>query len=67
VHFQFRFNGIPVSLGKKILLQNAGTSIDDYPYIQFYVDLECVVFCPKIDHKVKATVSKIGETYIGKK
>ena len=54
-----------MSLGKKILLQNAGTSIDDFPYVQFYVDLECIVFCPKVGHKVKATVSKIGETYIG--
>ena len=27
-------------MGKKSLLQNVGTSIDDHPYIQFYVDIE---------------------------
>lgn len=52
-------------MGKKVLLQNAGTSIDDHPFIQFYVDLECVVFTPKVGKKVKATVNKIGETYVG--
>lgn len=53
-------------MGKKTLLQNVGGSIDDHAFIQFYVDLECVVFTPKVDKKVKATVNKIGETYIGK-
>lgn len=52
-------------MGKKILLQNVGSSLDDHPFIQFFVDLECVVFTPKVDKKVKAVVNKIGETYIG--
>lgn len=52
-------------MGKKSLLQNVGTSIDDHPYIQFYVDIECIVFSPKVDKKCKAVVNKIGETYIG--
>jgi hypothetical protein len=54
-------------MGKKSLLQNVGTSIDDHPYIQFYVDMECIVFTPKINKKCKATVNKIGETYVGKR
>lgn len=49
---------------RKVLLQNTGTSIDDYPYIQFNVYLECIVFCPKLNQKVKANVNKIGDTYI---
>ena len=53
-------------MGKKTLLQNVGTSIDDHGFIQFYVDLECIVFTPKVDKKVKAVVNKIGDTYIGK-
>ena len=52
-------------MGKKIQLQNVGSSLDDHPFIQFFVDLECVVFTPKVDKKVKAVVNKIGETYIG--
>jgi hypothetical protein len=60
------FDGVPISIGKKTLLQNVGTSFDDHAFIQFYVDLDCVVFTPKVDKKVKAVVSKIGETYIGK-
>lgn len=51
-------------MGKKTLLQNVGMAIDDHAFIQFYVDLECVVFCPKVDKKVKAVVNKLGETYI---
>ncbi|CAF1058510.1 unnamed protein product [Brachionus calyciflorus] len=58
------FGGVPIAMGKKTLLQNVGTSIDDHPFIQFFVDLECVVFVPKVDKKVKAVVNKIGETYI---
>ncbi len=54
-------------MGKKSLLQNVGSSIDDHPYIQFYVDMECIVFTPKINKKCKATVNKIGETYVGKR
>jgi hypothetical protein len=54
-------------MGKKTLLQNVGTSIDDHPYIQFYVDIECVVFTPKVDKKVRAVVNKVGETFIGKR
>ena len=53
-------------MGKKTLLQNVGTSIDDHAFIQFYVDLECIVFTPKVGKKVKAVVNKIGETYVGK-
>lgn len=52
-------------MGKKTLLQNVGNCIDDHPFIQFYVDLECIVFMPKIGKKVKASVNKIGETYVG--
>lgn len=52
-------------MGKKLLLQNVGSMIDDHPYIQFYVDIECVVFTPKVDKKVKAVVNKVGETFIG--
>jgi hypothetical protein len=52
-------------MGKKTLLQNVGTSIDDHPYIQFYVDIECVVFTPKVDKKVRAVVNKVGDTFIG--
>ena len=48
-----RFGGVPIAMGKKSLLQNVGSSIDDHPYIQFYVDMECIVFCPKIDKKCK--------------
>ena len=48
-------------MGKKSLLQNVGTSIDDHPYIQFYVDIECIVFSPKEGKKCKAVVNKIGE------
>ena len=60
------FNGIPIEVGKKSLLQNVATSIDDHPYVQFYVNIECVVFTPKIDKKVQAVINKIGETYVGK-
>ena len=60
------FNGVPISMGKTQLLQNTATSIDDSPFLQFYVDLECIIFTPKVDKKVKAVVTKIGETYIGK-
>ena len=59
------FNGIPIEVGKKSLLQNVSTSIDDYAYMQFYVDIECIVFTPKLEKKVRAVVSKIGETYVG--
>ena len=56
---------MPISIGKKTLLQNVGTSIDDHCFLQFYVDLECVVFSPKVGKEVKAVINKIGETYIG--
>jgi hypothetical protein len=66
-YFQFkRFRGIPIAMGKKRLLQNVGTTFDDHGFIQFYVDLECVVFTPKLNKKVRAIVNKIGDTYIGK-
>ena len=57
---------MPIAMGKKTLLQNVGESIDDHAFIQFYVDLECIVFTPKVDKKVKAVVNKLGETYVGK-
>jgi hypothetical protein len=63
--FLKRFGGVPIAMGKKSLLQNVGSSIDDHPYIQFYVDIECIVFSPKEGKKCKAVVNKIGETYIG--
>lgn len=59
------FNGVPISMGKTHLLQNVATSIDDHPFLQFWIDLECVIFTPKVGKKVKAVVNKIGETYIG--
>jgi hypothetical protein len=52
-------------MGKKKILQNVGSAIDDHAFIQVYLDLDCIVFTPKIGKKVKAVVSKIGETYIG--
>ncbi len=60
------FKGVPISMGKKTLLQNVATSIDDHAFLQFFVELECVVFTPKVDKKVRAVVNKIGETYVGK-
>lgn len=59
------FNGVPISMGKTHLLQNVANSIDDHPFLQFWIDLECVIFTPKVGKKVKAVVNKIGETYIG--
>lgn len=56
---------MPLQILKKILMQNAATSIDDHPYLQFYVKLECVVFSPKLKQKVKATVQKLGDTFVG--
>ncbi len=53
-------------MGKKVLLQNVATSIDDHAFLQFFVELDCVVFTPKVDKKVRAVVNKIGETYVGK-
>jgi 2C-methyl-D-erythritol 2,4-cyclodiphosphate synthase len=50
---------------KKTLLQNVATSIDDHMYLQFYVDVECIVFAPKVGKKIKAVVNKLGETYVG--
>ena len=52
-------------MGKKTLLQNVASSIDDYPFVQFYVEIDCVVFCPKVGKKVKATVTKISDSFIG--
>lgn len=60
------FKGVPISMGKKALLQNVATSIDDHAFLQFFVELDCVVFTPKVDKKVRAVVNKIGETYVGK-
>jgi hypothetical protein len=60
-----RFKGIPISINKKSLLQNVGTTIDDHAFIQFYVEMECIVFTPKLNKKVKATINKIADTYIG--
>jgi hypothetical protein len=52
-------------MGKKKLLQNVGCSIDDHAFIQFYLDLDCIIFTPKIGKKAKAVVNKIGDSYIG--
>jgi len=61
---QCSISGVPVAYRSVRLVENYGYLMDDQPYIHVDVNVEYIVFCPRVGSTVRAVVNQKGSDHM---